>query len=176
MRSTLTLLAVLLLTSLALPATAQPSWQNQLAVTGGAQIATGPFGDGWKTGSGLAVTYYSRPSSHFFFGLRGGYHRFQAQRGDATLNVIPAHFASKLNFTLTGVQPYVGLDGGLYFLRPESGDSTSEFGVAPKFGFRIPLASGVDLDLNATYEVILDDPDNTTYIGLNAGFAYIFGR
>ena len=42
-------------------------------------------------------------------------------------------------------------------------------------GLRIPIASGVDLDVNAMYEVILDDPDNQTYIGLNAGVAYIFG-
>lgn len=176
MRTTLVVLGLLILTSLSLPATAQPSWQNQIAVTGGPQLATGPFGDTWKTGSGLAVTYYSRPSSHFFFGLRGGYHRFQAQTGPAELNVIPLQFASKFNFTLTGLQPYVGFDGGFYLLRPNGGDDSSEFGIAPKFGFRLPIASGVDIDLNATYEVILDDPDERSYVGLNAGVAYIFGR
>lgn len=169
--------AVLLVLAVsALPALAQPSWQNQLAVTGGAQFPTETFGDGWKTGSGLSGTYYSRPSSYFFFGLRSGYHRFQAEASDATLNLIPVHFASKLNLSLTGLQPYLGLDGGLYLLRPEQGENSSEFGVAPKFGFRIPLASGVDLDLNTTYEVLLDDPDNRPYWGVNAGFAYIFGR
>lgn len=157
-------------------APAQPSWQNQIAVTGGAQLPTGPFADGWKTGTGLAATYYSRPSSHFFFGVRGGYHRFQAQTGSGTLNVIPLQFASKYNLSLTGLQPYLGVDGGFYLLRPEGGPDRSEFGVAPKFGLRLPIASGVDIDLNATYEVILDDPDNTTYLGLNAGVAYIFGR
>ena len=159
-----------------LPAAAQPSWQNQIAVTGGPQLTTGAFGDGFKTGSGLAATYYYRPSSHFFFGLRGGFHRFQPQGGGARFDILPLQFASKYNFSITGVQPYVGLDGGLYLLRPEVGDGSSEFGVAPKFGLRIPIASGVDIDLNATYEVILQDPDNTTYIGLNAGVAYIFGR
>jgi hypothetical protein len=164
-----------LLAGLTLPAAAQPSWDNQLAVTGGAQFATGSFGDAWKTGTGLAVTYYSRPSSRFFFGARVGYQRFKAQTGNSTLNVIPLHFASKYNFALTGVQPYLGVDGGLYLLRPDGPDNTSEFGVAPKFGLRFPLASGVDLDVNATYEVILNDPSNQTYLGVNAGFAYIFG-
>jgi hypothetical protein len=158
------------------PASAQPTWQNQLAVTGGAQFPTGAFDDRVKTGSGLAATYYYRPSTYFFFGLRGGFHRFQAQGRDAQLDVVPLQFASKYNFSVTGVQPYVGLDGGFYLLRPETGDGSSEFGVAPKFGLRLPIASGVDIDLNATYEVILRDPDNTTYVGLNAGVAYIFGR
>jgi hypothetical protein len=177
MRPTVALLAAVLLTSLSVPAVAQPSWQNQIAVTGGAQLATGDFGAAWKTGSGFAVTYYHRPSSHFFFGLRGGYHRFQAQAGPGPLNVIPAQFASKLNLTLTGLQPYLGVDGGLSLLRPEGESNSTKLGVAPKFGVRIPIASGVDLDLNATYELIIhQDAANTTYLGLNAGFAYIFGR
>lgn len=176
MRTTAALLTALLLTSFSLPATAQPAWQNQIAVTGGPQFTTGPFGDAWKTGSGLAATYYYRPSSHFFFGIRGGYHRFKSTAGSETLNILPVQFASKYNFSLTGLQPYMGLDAGFYFLRPESGDNASELGVAPKFGFRIPIASGVDIDLNATYEVILNDPENTTYLGVNAGIAYIFGR
>lgn len=167
---------LLLLVLSAGSASAQPSWQNQIAVTGGPQFTTGAFGDGFKTGSGLAAAYYYRPSTYFFFGLRGGFHRFQPQDGDAQLDVVPLQFASKYNFSVTGVQPYVGLDGGLYLLRPETGDGTSELGVAPKFGLRIPIASGVDIDLNATYEVLLQDPDNTTYVGLNAGVAYIFGR
>jgi len=160
----------------ALPALGQPSWQNQLAVTGGPQFPTETFEESFDTGAGLAVTYYSRPSSHVFLGLRGGYHRFEAQTGDATLNVIPLQIATKYNFSLTGLQPYVGVDGGVYLLRPESGEENSEFGVAPKFGFRVPIAFGVDLDLNATYEVVFTEPENTTYVGLNAGIAYIFGR
>jgi len=169
-------LVVALLALATLPATAQPTWQNQIAVTGGPQFPTENFETGWKTGSGISATYYYRPSRSFFFGLRGGYHRFQAKNAVATLNILPLQFASKFNFALTGLQPYIGFDGGFYLLRPEGGDDSSEFGVAPKFGFRIPLASGVDLDLNATYEVILNDSDNTKYFGLNAGFAYIFGR
>jgi len=160
----------------ALPALGQPSWQNQLAVTGGPQFPTATFEEAFDTGGGLALTYYSRPSSHLFVGLRGGYHRFEAQTGDATLNVIPLQIATKYNFSLTGLQPYVGVDGGVYLLRPEQGEDDSEFGVAPKFGVRVPIAFGVDLDLNATYEVVFTEPDNTTYVGLNAGFAYIFGR
>ena len=174
MRTFTLLMAAVLAAGLALPASAQ-SWKHQIAVNGGAQFPGGQFDDAYKTGSGLAATYYYRPSSRFFFGLRGGYHRFKARSGNQTLGIIPLHFASKYNFALTGLQPYAGLDGGFYLLRSENGDGTSEFGLAPKVGLRIPIASGVDLDVNAMYEVILDDPDNQTYIGLNAGVAYIFG-
>ena len=176
MRTIGTLTLALLAVALATPAMAQPSWQNQLAVTGGPQLPHGPLADDKKTGSGLALTYYHRPTSHLFLGLRGGYHRFEPKTSGTTLNVVPIHFASKLNFTLTGIQPYVGLDGGLYLIRPEGRDNTSEFGLAPKFGFRFPVASGVDIDLHATYEVILDEQENTTYFGVNGGIAYIFGR
>lgn len=175
MRKTFYLIAALFIVA-TVPASGQPTWQNQIAVTGGPQFPTGTFERGWKTGSGIAATYYYRPSSNFFFGLRGGYHRFQAKGRNATLNLLPLQFASKYNFTLTGIQPYLGFDGGFYLLRPEGSDGSSEFGVAPKFGFRLPIASGVDIDLNATYEVIFNEGENTTYYGLNAGFAYIFGR
>jgi len=173
MRTSALLIAVFLVAGLTLPASAQ-SWTHQIAVNGGAQFPAGQFDDAYKTGSGVAATYYYRPSRHFFLGLRGGYHRFKRRGNSQTLGVIPLHFASKYNFSLTGIQPYAGLDGGFYLLRPENDENTSEFGLAPKIGLRIPIASGVDIDVNAIYEVILDDPDNQTYIGLNAGVAYIF--
>lgn len=174
MRTSILLILAALVAGLTLPATAQ-SWKHQIAVNGGAQFPAGQFDDDYKTGSGVTATYYYRPSRHFFFGLRGGYHRFKTRGNSQTLGIIPLHFASKYNFSLTGLQPYAGLDGGFYLLSSENEEGTSEFGLAPKIGLRIPIASGVDIDLNTMYEVIFNDPDNQTYIGLNAGIAYIFG-
>lgn len=168
--------ACLFLLSLCGPIAAQPIWQNQIAISGGPQYVTSPFQEALKTGRGVAVTYYSRASSHFFIGLRGAYHRFEAETGTATVNILPLHIASKYNLSLRGVQPYLGFDGGMYILGPNNESSTTEYGVAPKFGFRFPLFSGVDVDLNMTYEILLRDPENTAYIGLNLGIAYIFGR
>lgn len=175
MRTVLLVLVAWLLVGAATPAHAQRAWKNQVAITGGAQFPMRNFGDGFQTGAGGDITYYYRPSHHFFLGLRSGYHRFEQASGDGTFGVVPVHLASKYNFSLTGLQPYVGLDGGLYVLRSDGGNNPAEFGLAPQFGFRIPIASGVDIDLNATYEVILDEGERTTYIGLNAGIAYIFG-
>lgn len=176
MRTVTVLLAAVLFVGLADSAHAQRAWKNQVALTGGAQIPMNAFADDFSTGAGFDGTYYYRTSQHFFFGVRSGYHRFEQSTGSGTFGVIPLHLASKYNFSLTGLQPYVGLDGGLYLLRPESGDNPAEPGLAPQFGFRIPIASGIDIDLNVTYEVIFQDPENTTYIGANAGLAYIFGR
>ena len=93
MRTFTLLMAAVLAAGLALPASAQ-SWKHQIAVNGGAQFPGGQFDDAYKTGSGLAATYYYRPSSRFFFGLRGGYHRFKARSSNQTLGIIPLHFAS----------------------------------------------------------------------------------
>lgn len=163
------------LVSLCGPLAAQPTWRNQIAISGGPQWVASPFQEELQTGSGVAVTYYSRASSHVFIGLRGGYHRFEAETGTATVNIVPLHVASKVNLSLRGVQPYIGFDGGMYLLGPDNDTSTTEYGVAPKFGFRFPLFYGVDVDLNTTYEILLRDPENTAYMGLNLGVAYIFG-
>lgn len=166
----------LLLLSVCAPIAAQPTWQNQIAISGGPQWVTSPFQQEMKTGRGVAVTYYSRASSHFFVGLRGGYHRFEAQIGTGAVNIVPLHIASKYNLSLRGVQPYIGVDGGMYVLGSDDETSSTEYGVAPKFGFRFPVFSGVDIDLNTTYEVLFQEPENTAYVGLNLGIAYIFGR
>lgn len=84
--------------------------------------------------------------------------------------------ASKYNLSLRGVQPYLGFDGGMYLLRSETGTPSTEYGVAPKVGFRLPITTGVDVDLNTTYEVVLQESTNITYVGLDVGIAYIFGR
>ncbi len=153
-------------------------WTHQLSLTAGAQSPVAdPLQNGYQTGVGFKGTYYYRTSRHFFFGVSGGYHWFQALGTDTVLDVIPLQFAFKFNFRLTGLQPYIGSDGGPVLLRDNtSSEVRNEMGVAPKFGFRLPIARGADLDLNLTYEVIFTEPEPTTYLGANAGLAYIFGR
>lgn len=153
------------------------TWTNQLALTGGLQSPTGPFSDEYQPGVGFDGTYYYRASRSFFLGVSGGYHWFQAEGTDTVLDAIPLQLAFKANLSLTGLQPYIGADGGPVLLRTEASNiDTNHFGVAPKFGVRLPIVRGADLDLNLTYEVIFTDPETTTYIGANAGVAYIFGR
>lgn len=168
-------LAAVLMLSLSTPAEAQtPNWDHQVYFNAGPQFPTGTFGDSYKTGLAIDAGYYYRASSNLFVGIMGGYHQFAASQGDGQLNLIPINAGVKYNFSLTGIQPYVGVEGGPYFL--SNGDSETRFGVSPRIGLRVPLSSGIDLDLNLKYNVVFGDPNNATYVGANGGFAYILDK
>jgi hypothetical protein len=151
-----------------------PSWQHQVTFNSGPQFVTGDASDSYKTGLAIDVGYYYRASSNFFVGVAGGLHQFAGEGGAGDLNVIPLNLAFKYNFALTGIQPYIGAEGGPYIL--SNGSSETKFGVTPRIGLRVPLSRGIDLDLNLKYNVVLQDPDNFTYVGANGGFAYILDR
>ena len=155
----------------ALPAEAQPNWRHQVYFNAGPQFVTGTMGDAYKTGLAIDGGYYYRASRTGFVGIAGGYHQFKAKGVGGNLNVIPIHLALKYNFSITGVQPYVGGEVGPYFL--SNGSSETKFGAVPRLGLRIPLAEGIDLDINVKYNIIFRDPENFTYVGTNGGFSYI---
>ena len=167
------------------PAWAQtPSWKHQIVFNTGPQFVTGDFGDAYKTGLAIDVGYYYRATDALFVGVYGGYHQFKDQDedvlpiggDDADLDIIPVNLAFKYNFSLTGIQPYIGAEGGPFFLSPSNGDGSTEIGLSPRIGVRIPLSRGIDLDLNLKYNVIFSDQNNLTYVGANGGFAYILDR
>ncbi len=182
-----TLLVALFLCALGpQPAQAQtPSWKHQVVFNAGPQFLTGDFADAYKTGLAIDVGYYYRASDALFVGVYGGYHQFKDEddvpelhigEDNANLNIIPVNLAFKYNFSLTGVQPYIGAEGGPFFFSPSNGDGSTELGISPRIGVRIPLSHGIDLDLNLKYNVIFSDPSNFTYVGANGGFAYILDR
>ncbi|PSQ85650.1 MAG: hypothetical protein BRD42_08100 [Bacteroidetes bacterium QS_3_64_15] len=162
------------LTGLSADATAQtPSWQHQLYVNAGLQFVTESPSDALGTGFGIDGGYYYRADRAFFIGFTAGLHQFSSS-GEANRTVIPLNATAKYNFSLTGIQPYIGADGGPFV--SSNGDSGTKFGIAPQFGLRIPVARGIDIDLTLKYSVIFTDSDNLTYVGTNGGFAYIFDR
>lgn len=171
MKRLVTLFAALFLFT-ALPAEAQPSWRHQVYFNSGPQFVTGDASKAYKTGLAIDAGYYYRASRSAFIGIAGGYHQFAGDAsGVGDLNIIPINLALKYNFSLTGIQPYVGAEGGPYLV--SNGESETNFGVTPRLGLRIPLAEGIDLDLNVKYNVIFQDPENFTYVGANGGFSYI---
>lgn len=159
------------------PAWAQtPSWNHQIVFNTGPQFVTGDFGDAYKTGLAIDVGYYYRATDALFIGAYGGYHQFKDKGGEPDRNIIPINLAVKYNFSLTGVQPYVGAEGGPFFLSLSNGDGSTKIGLSPRIGLRIPLSRGIDLDLTLKYNVIFSDQNNLTYVGANGGFAYILDR
>lgn len=149
-------------------------WQHQLYFNGGPQFVTGEQADAYKTGLAIDGGYYYRASRSFFIGVAGGYHQFTSEGGAPDIDIIPVHLAAKYNFSLTGVQPYIGAEGGPYFIN--AAENSTEIGIAPRLGLRIPLSRGFDLDLNVKYNVIFREKDEFTYVGLNGGPAYIPSR
>lgn len=134
---------------------------------------TGSASDAFDTGFGIDGGYYYRADRAFFIGLTGGFRQFSADNlGDRT--VIPLNATAKYNFSLAGIQPCVGAEGGPFGF--SNGDSVTKFGITPRLGLRIPAARGVDSDLSLKYSVVFDDPDNFTYVWANGGLAYIFDR
>lgn len=176
MKRLATLTSLLLLLAVAAPEQADAqNWQNQIYFNAGPQFVTGDASDAYKTGLAIDGGYYYRASSNFFIGLAGGYHQFEGEGAVDKRTVIPVHLAAKYNFSLTGVQPYIGLEGGPYF-QNSGGEGQTDFGLAPRIGFRIPLSRGFDLDINAKYNVVFQEDDNFNYVGLNGGPAYIPNR
>jgi len=176
MKRLATFASLLLLLTVAAPDQAQAQdWQHQVYFNAGPQFVTGDASDAYKTGLAIDGGYYYRASSNFFVGLAGGYHQFEADGPGDKLTIIPVHLAAKYNFSLTGVQPYIGVEGGPYF-SSASGEGETNFGVAPRVGLRIPLSRGFDPDINAKYNVIFQEDSNFNYVGVNGGPAYIPNR
>ncbi|PEN13817.1 hypothetical protein CRI94_07060 [Longibacter salinarum] len=151
-----------------------PAWKHQIYFNSGPQFVTGDASDGYKTGLAIDGGYYYRAADAFFIGVAGGYHQFSGEGNVADVDIIPVHVAAKYNFRLTGIQPYIGVEGGPTFVSGAT-DETN-FGVAPRLGLRIPLSRGFDLDLNLKYNVVFTEGDDFTYVGVNGGPAYIPDR
>jgi hypothetical protein len=153
-----------------------PSWKHQVVFNSGPQFATGDVGENLKTGLAIDVGYYYRAADAFFVGVFGGYHQFAGEGNTLDADIIPLNLAFKYNFSLTGIQPYVGAEGGAFVVSRGSDNSETNLGIAPRLGVRVPLSEGIDLDLNVKYNVIFQDETNFTYVGANGGFAYILDR
>lgn len=155
-----------------------PSWKHQIVFNSGPQFVIEDFADGYKTGFAIDGGYYYRASDALFVGAYGGYHQFKGKEKTSDLDIIPVNLAFKYNFSLTGLQPYIGAEGEPFFLNSANDDSSTEIGLSPRLGLRVPLSRGIDLDLNVKYNLIFlfSDPSNFTYVGTNGGFAYILDR
>lgn len=178
------LVAFMLIT--ALPAAAQDDnqpWKKQinldagLLFPGGDQASTLDLNNGW----GAAITfYYQLLSRHTFVSISAAYNQFPYGANTAYAEtVIPVLLGARYNFSLTGFQPYLGFEFGVYLRTydsyggsPTIEESDVDFGVMPKVGFRFPIAGGLDFDGSLKWHNIIDDVGGLSWIGLNAGIAY----
>lgn len=165
----------------AVPALSQGSqpWKKQINLDVGLQIPGGDGGEGLNTGWGAAATfYYQLLTRQTFISLSAGYNEFGIDGSNASITVIPLLVGLRYNFALTGFQPYIGAEIGIYMQSLSVSDNTvsvdvseSDAGIAPKVGFRYPLAPGFDFDASLKYHNVFAD-ESFSFIGINVGVAY----
>lgn len=178
-RITLALLALLVVPAAAQNDDRQP-WKKQLNFDAGILFPGGDAGPSLNTGLGFTGTfYYQLLTRNTFVSVSAGTNSFPYKHNTGINHtVIPILLGMRYNFTLTGLQPYLGVEAGLY-LRSNSADdnqislaeSSADFGVMPKVGLRYPLAAGFDLDGSIKWHNVFSE-HTLSWFGLNLGIAY----
>jgi hypothetical protein len=163
-----TVLVLLLLTA-AVPAFGQSQpWKKQIALDANISI---PGGAGENVGTGYggaAAFYYQLLTRNTFISASVGYNAFEG------FTIIPLLIGARYNFSITGFQPYIGVELGLYLTSYDNTviGSSSDFGLQPKIGFRYPLSPGLDFDASIKYHIITGEGDSFTILAPGIGIAY----
>jgi outer membrane protein W len=126
-------------------------------------------------GIGLGVGYYTNSVT--------GYIEDYGVNGTVTSSFIPVTLFGRYYFLTKSIQPYAGVDIGLYNIggkveyegESESG-SISNFGLAPVLGLQFKLSKTLALDVNAKYNYIFIKEGNGYNFCFNVGIVYTFGK
>jgi hypothetical protein len=174
-------------------------WKHQIGLDAGIALPFAKYTDVYKlkTGYGFSGTYYFQFSENrnLFFSASVGYYSFEGDYWTLPgysnlLNIIPLQLGFRYNFKLTGLQPYLGFETGIFIMNSESGNDfgTKEksreysFGITPKFGFRYPIMTSLDLDASMKImyvfykEIGRYEHYNHGQLGFNIGIAYTIGN
>jgi len=152
--------------------------------------ADGQFGN-VNFGGNISGEYLVTP--HIGVGLSVGYYSLGKEsydNGDGssesiTSYLIPGILTGKYYFLTKSVQPYAGVDVGLYTIDLKDTEnyggqsasvsaSKSYFGVAPVVGLQFRLSEAFAIDVNAKYNFIFTEGVTSKIIGFNLGIIYSF--
>lgn len=181
-------------------------WTHQIGIEVGPQYAfdaTVTASDGQKlilkdvgVGIGAAVNYYYQFDRALFLSVSGafgyfGNGYFRRQNADGSFPIVNTYYFEKnaltnfaftaglrYNFAVTGLQPYVGLEAGTYFIggggiKPEGSQTTSvNLALTPKAGLRYPLQPGLDFDASLKLIALLSGYVPFSYASVNVGVSY----
>ncbi len=181
-------------------------WTHQIGIEVGPQYtfdATATASDGQRltlrdvgVGIGGAVNYYYKFDRALFLSVSGavgvisnGY--FRRQNADGSFPILNSFYFKdnpllnfaftgglRYNFAVTGLQPYVGMEVGTYFIaggniRPEGSQTASvNLAVTPKAGIRYPLQPGLDFDASLKLIALVAGYVPFSYASLNVGVSY----
>jgi len=163
----------------------------KLGVNGGALFPyyNGKFDDA-QFGGGISGEYLVTPN--IGAGLNVGYYSLGSEKEEyggvsvsANAYLIPVALTGKYYFLTKNIQPYAGVDVGLYTIgakltlkyqgeRESESDSESYFGLAPVAGLQFKLSNNLALDVNAKYNLIFSKGESTKLLGVNVGIVYSF--
>ena len=142
-----------------------------------------PTGEGSKIhfGGGISGEYLAAPN--IGIGLSAGYYAYQlaAEGAKLTSSFMPVALNGKYYFLTENIQPYAGVDVGLYIIgaklsyggESESG-SKSYFGLAPVVGSQFKLSNSLALDVNAKENIIFLEGQIGYNFCFNVGIVFSF--
>lgn len=183
--------AVLLVSALLLPTWTKAQFQLNVM---GSRLALPQAWTGGLLGGSATLRYFTSP--HAAVGLNTRYFADQGSFifGDVTSNSQIAntsvtgqveYFTAQPQATL---QPYIGLEGGLYILRYKFAntgpgteinsfsDTFSNLGIGPKAGLQCAITPYFGVNTEASYQLIFGNRSAGHALLLNLGAFYKFGR
>ncbi|GHU79766.1 hypothetical protein FACS1894145_4630 [Bacteroidia bacterium] len=134
-------------------------------------------------GGGISGEYIATPN--IGLGLNACYYTYGVEEEEITVNnyIMPVTLTGKYYFLTKSIQPYGGVDVGLYtmginakFQGGSESDSKSYFGLAPVVGLQFKLSNTLSLDVNAKYNLIFSEGEYAKILGFNVGLVYTFGK
>lgn len=179
---------------------AQQPWKHQINLEVGYAAPYGDFNEAADIGGsgGIGATYYFQFLDYrqFFFSAYVGYFFDYPYNGftaggtaEFSHTLMPILLGARYNFSLTGFQPYVGFEVGVFnftFIQEgfEKVENTEMYsGVSPKVGFRYPVVPQIDIDVNFKAPFVFvsgntSDSGSDLYMqwGINVGFSYTIGK
>ncbi len=162
-----------------------------LTPSAGPAFPTGNFANLAEMGYGFGLEGSYAINERVQAGVSFKHYRFGANAAgfsipglDFTMTPITASIA--FSPATAGIQPYIGLSGGVYNVRVNTflSISRSYFGLAPTVGVRYPINSQIAIHANAEYHTVfvnesipfteLAFDQNVSYIPINVGVSFKF--
>ncbi len=167
---------LLIMTSCNTPALAQFSLGARLSPA----IPLGEFSESANFGAGLHLDASYWLTSRISLGLSAGFSRFRSDFNEVTFGVDP--ITARFAYFLTSgdrLKAFVGMDAGIYIysIRIRGIHVNSSYaGFSPVAGFLYPLSERLAFEGSLQYSHIFSSDDYVTYLPLNLGLRFDFGR
>ena len=122
-------------------------------------------------------------SSKLGIGVNANYYGCLIEEGgvENIISSIPVALTSKYYFLTKSIQPYVGVDIGLYYTRlkiKSEGEaisfSSSDFFLAPVIGLQFKLSNSIALDINSKYNIVFLEGKTGYNVCANLGLVFYF--